>query len=165
MRPLKETFSFPNPVNETSARVVAGGVVAMAAGAIAFDQPWLLAPLTYGFAARVAAGPRFSPLGLLATKLVTPRLPVTHRFTPGPPKRLAQAMGLTMTATASILAASGKRRLAYRVLGLLIVAAGLESAFGICLACRLFTVLMRAGLIPHSMCEECSDLWARDRRR
>ncbi len=162
MRTLKEVFSFPNPVNETSARVVAGGVVAMAASAIAFDQPWLLAPLTYGFAARVAAGPRYSPLGLLATKVVTPRLAVEHRLVPGPPKRLAQAMGLAMTATASVLLASGSKRAGYRVLGLLVVAAGLESAFGICLACKLFPVLMRAGVVPASVCEECNDVWARD---
>ncbi len=165
MRTLREVFSFPNPVNETSARVVAGGVVAMAAGAVVFDQPWLLAPLTYGFAARVAAGPKFSPLGLLATKVVTPRLPIEHRFAPGPPKRLAQAMGLTLTATASILAATGRRRAAYRTLGLLIGAAGLESALGICLACRLFPLLMRAGLVPRSVCEECNDLRTRDSRR
>lgn len=164
MRTLKKVFSFPNPVNETSARVVAGGVVTMAAGAIALDQPWLLAPLTYGFAARVAAGPRFSPLGLLATKVVTPRLPVEHKFVPGPPKRLAQAMGFAMTATASILVAFGAKRAAYRLLGLLAVAAGLESALGFCVACKLFPALMRTGLVPESVCEECNDIWTRGRR-
>jgi Domain of unknown function (DUF4395) len=165
VRTLGELFSFPNPVNETSARVVAAGVVAMAAGTIALDQPWLLAPLTYGFAARVAAGPRFSPLGLVATKLVTPRLAVDHRFAPGAPKRLAQAMGLTMTTTASLLAASGARRAAYRVLALLVVAAGLEALFGICLACKLFPLLVRARLVPASVCEECADLPGWDPRR
>lgn len=162
---LKEVFSFPNPVNETSARVVAGGVVAMASGAIVFDQPWLLAPLTYGFAARVASGPKFSPLGLIATRVVTPRLSVEHRFVPGPPKRLAQAMGFAMTASATVLVALGRKRAAYRVLGILVVAAGLESVFGICLACRLFPLLVRAGIVPESVCEECTDLWSRDRRR
>ena len=34
-------FSFPNPVNEVSARLVAGGVVLMALATIVFDQPWL----------------------------------------------------------------------------------------------------------------------------
>jgi hypothetical protein len=165
VRTLKKALSFPNPVNETSARVVAAGVLAMASSAIALDQPWLLAPLTYGFAARVAAGPKYSPLGLLATKVVTPRLPVEHRFVPGPPKRLAQGLGLAMSATASILVGLGKKRAAYRVLGLLVVAAGLESVFGICLACKLFPVLMRAGIIPESVCEECRDIWAKDRRR
>lgn len=163
MRP-KDIFTFPSPVNETSARVVAGGVVAMAASAIALDQPWLLVPLTYGFAARVAAGPKLSPLGQLATRVVTPRLPLEHRIVPGPPKRLAQGIGLAMTATASLLYYGfGAKRAAYRVLGGLVVAAGLESAFGICLACKLFPFLMRAGLISETACKDCNDIWARQR--
>ena len=55
-------FSFPNPVNETSARLVAGGVVLMAIGVL-LGQHWLLVPLAYGFLARVATGPTLSPLG------------------------------------------------------------------------------------------------------
>ncbi len=154
-------LAFPNPVNETSARVVAAGVVAMSAVAVGADQVWLLAPLTYGFAARVLSGPRFSPLGQVATRVVTPRIPVRHRFTPGPPKRLAQGIGFGLTAGASALAASGRRRGAYRLLGVLAVAAGLEAGFGICLGCKLFALGMRVGLVPASVCEECNDIWAR----
>lgn len=155
-------FSFPNPVNETSARVVAGGVVAMAATAVALDQPWLTVPLTYGFAARVATGPRLSPLGLLATRVVTPRLKVQHRFSPGPPKRLAQGMGLAMSASALVLHYRfGRTRAAKGVLAMLVGAAGLEAGFGICLACKLFALGMRAGVIPESVCRECNDIWNR----
>jgi hypothetical protein len=154
-------FGFPNPVNETSARVVAAGVVGMATTAVVADQPWLLAPLTYGFAARVATGPTLSPLGQFATKVVTPRLPVEHKYSPGPPKRLAQGMGLAMTAGASVLAVTGRRRAAYRLLMTLIVAAGLEAVFGLCLGCKLFGLAMRVGLIPASTCEACEDIWSR----
>lgn len=157
-------LSFPNPVNETSARVVAGGVVAMAGSAVVLDQPWLMAPLAYGFAARVATGPKLSPLGLLATRVVTPRLKVQHRFSPGPPKRMAQAMGLAMSGSALVLHYGFKRpRAARRVLGVLIGAAGLEAAFGLCLGCKLFALGMRAGLVPESVCEECNDIWQRPR--
>ena len=62
-----ELFSFPHPVNDVSARLVAGGVVLMSAAAIAFDQPWLLAVIAYGFVARVLTGPTLSPLGQLVT--------------------------------------------------------------------------------------------------
>lgn len=162
MSRASQLFSFPNPVNETSARVVAGGVVTMAAATVALDQPWLLVPLTYGFAARVATGPTLSPLGLLATRVVTPRLVHEHRFSPGPPKRLAQGLGLAMSGTALALHYGfGRKRAAYRVLGMLIVAAGLESLFGICLACRMFPLLMRIGVIPESVCKECADIWSR----
>ncbi|MGA8680202.1 MAG: DUF4395 domain-containing protein [Acidimicrobiales bacterium] len=158
---MTNIIGFPNPVNETSARVVAGGVVAMGAATIALDQPWILLPLTYGFAARVLTGPTLSPLGQLATKVVTPRLNVEHRFVPGPPKRLAQGVGLAMSGTALALAATGRKRAAYRVLTALVGAASLEAFFGFCIACRAFPLLMKAGVIPEDVCRECADIWTR----
>jgi hypothetical protein len=153
-------FEFPHPVNETSARLVAGGVVVMAATAALADQPWMMFPLAYGFAARVATGPKLSPLGWLATRVITPRLHVKHRYSPGPPKRLAQAMGLGMSTTALALHyIAGRPRAARLVLGGLVVAAGLEAAFGLCLGCKLFEWGMRIGLVPESVCEECRDIW------
>jgi hypothetical protein len=161
---MADFFSFPHPVNETSARVVAGGVVTMAGAAVALDQPWLLFPLTYGFAARVASGPKISPLGLVATKVVTPRIPVEHRFSPGPPKRLAQAIGLVLSTAALVLHYKlGRPRAAKRVLSVLIAAAALEAGLGICVACKLFAVGMKAGLVPESVCEECNYIWGRHR--
>ena len=50
-------FSFPNPVNEVSARLVAGGVVLLALATIVFDQPWLTVVIAYGFVARALTGP------------------------------------------------------------------------------------------------------------
>lgn len=156
-------FEFPNPVNETSARIVAGGVVAMATATIALDQPLLLFPLTYGFGARVLNGPRFSPLGLLATKVITPRLQVEHKMVAGPPKRLAQGMGFSMAAMSLLLYyVFDRKRAAYGVLGALTAAAALEAFFGFCIACRLFPILMKAGVIPEDVCQECLDIWNRE---
>jgi hypothetical protein len=153
-------FGFPNPVNETSARVVASGVVAMATTAALADQPWIMFPLAYGFAARVAAGPKLSPLGILATRVVTPRLHIEHRYSPGPPKRLAQALGLVTSVTALILHYGTHRpRAAKLALGCLATAAGLEAAFGLCLGCKLFQLGVRTGVVPESICEECNDIW------
>lgn len=155
-------FDFPHPVNDTSARVVATGVVAMATTASVARQPWIMWPLAYGFAARVAAGPKLSPLGLLATRVVTPRLHIEHSYSPGPPKRLAQAMGLGMSATALALHyGAGRPRAARLLLGALATAAGLEAAFGLCLGCRLFELGMRVGVVPELVCEECRDIWSR----
>jgi Domain of unknown function (DUF4395) len=154
-----ELFSFPNPVNEVSARLVAAGVVIMSVAAIALDQPWLTAVIAYGFVARVLTGPTLSPLGQLVTRVVTPRLSTPAKLVPGPPKRFAQAMGAVMSVAAAILALGfGQRGLAYIVLGLLVIAAILESVFAICLGCKIFARLMRAGIIPESVCEECSDM-------
>ena len=64
-------FSFPDPVNEVSARLVATGVVLLATMAIVFDLRWLTVALAYGFVARVLTGPSLSPLGQLVTRVVT----------------------------------------------------------------------------------------------
>ena len=95
-------FSFPNPVNEVAARLVAAGVVVMAV-AVVLGQTWILLPLAYGFVARVAAGPRYSPLGLLVTRVAVPRLGAAPRNVPGPPKRFAQGMGAVITVAALVL--------------------------------------------------------------
>jgi Domain of unknown function (DUF4395) len=95
-------WSFPNPVNEVSARLVAGGVVAQGIAFLVLRQWWVLVPLTYGFLARVLTGPKLSPLGQFVTRVVTPRLSVPAKLVPGPPKRFAQLIGLSFTAAASI---------------------------------------------------------------
>jgi hypothetical protein len=153
-------FSFPDPVNEVSARVVAGGVVILAVVTIAFDLPWMTALIAYGFVARVLTGPSLSPLGQLATRVVTPRLAVGPRLVPGPPKRFAQGLGAGLSLTAAVLALGfGLRGAAYLVLGALAAAATLEAVFGLCLGCRIFALLMRTGIIPEDVCERCNDLW------
>jgi len=44
------------------------------------------------------------------------------------------------------------------VLGVLAFFAFLESAFGLCVGCRVFAVLMKVGVIPEAVCEECNNL-------
>lgn len=154
---MVSVFSFPNPVNEVSARLVAAGVVVLSVLAIALDQPWLTAVIAYGFLARVLTGPTLSPLGQLATRVVAPRLGAA-KLVPGPPKRFAQGIGLTVTAAATALLAAGHPLGTQVLLGVLIVAAGLESIAGYCLGCRVFAVLMRVGVIPESTCVECANI-------
>ena len=154
-------IGFPNPVNEKAARVVAGGVVLMAIAAIVFALEWLLIVLALGFLARVATGPRLSPLGQFATRVAAPRLG-EPKHVPGPPKRFAQAIGLAMSTAAVVLYfAFDAHTAAWVVTGVLAVAATLESVFALCLGCQLFAVLMRVGLIPEATCERCADIWAR----
>jgi len=154
---ISELFTFPDPVNEVSARLVAGGVIVLSAATIASGQLWLTALIAYGFVARVLTGPKLSPLGLLVTNVITPRLPAAPRFVPGPPKRFAQAIGAVVSITAAILALGfGKDAAAYTLLGLLVAAATLEAVFAYCVACSVFGFLMRVGLIPQAVCERCS---------
>ncbi len=151
-------FSFPNPVNEKAARVVAGVVCALSIATLASGAYWLAAVLACGFAARVLAGPTLSPLGQIATRIVAPRLGPA-KLVPGPPKRFAQAIGLIVTSAVALLAlVAGEGALADLLLALMIAASALESLLGYCVGCRLFALLMRAGLVPAAVCAECADI-------
>jgi hypothetical protein len=153
-------FSFPNPVNEVSARLVAGGVVVMSLLTIGFNLKWATAVIAYGFVARVLTGPTLSPLGQLMTRIVTPRLHVAARPVAGPPKRFAQGIGVGFSVTALVLTILGSWGAAQIVLGLLAAGALLESAFGLCLGCKAFALLIRLGVVPQEVCERCHNIWA-----
>ena len=152
-------FSFPNPVNEISARLVATGVVVMALVTIVADLRPLTLVLAYGFLARTLTGPTLSPLGQIVTRVVTPAVPVKPKLVPGPPKRFAQAIGAVFTVTAAVLTYGFDRfDLGQGVLGVLLVPASLEAFAGYCVGCKMFAVLMRLGVIPEAVCLECADL-------
>jgi len=158
---MKKLFSFPNPVNDAAARTVALGVFTMSVLALAINTPWILIPLTYGFVARVATGPTLSPLGQFAVRVAGPRLTVWQKFVPGPPKRFAQAIGLVLTVTTTIVWVSVGWSTARWILLLLIGGSALEGFLGYCVGCAIFAKLMNVGLIPQSVCAECGDLSAR----
>lgn len=149
-------IGFPNPVNEKAARVVAGGVVVLAALALVTGWRWLLVVLTLGFLARALTGPTLSVLGQLATRVVAPRLGAPT-LVPGPPKRFAQGIGLAFTATAAVAALGfGATVLPAVLLAVLIVFALLESVVGFCAGCFVFGLLMRVGVIPEETCVACA---------
>ncbi|NBX13084.1 MAG: DUF4395 domain-containing protein [Acidimicrobiia bacterium] len=158
---MSKRFPFPHPVNETSARLVAAGVVVMGAAYVVSGAAWLLVPLVYGFLARVTTGPTFSPLALLATKVLTPRIKTEHRMVAGPPKRFAQLVGLMFSSTAAVLWLFDFGVASRVVAAALFAAALLESVFAVCLGCIMFGWLMRLGVIPQRVCEECNNLQLR----
>ena len=159
---LRRLFQFPDPVNETSARIVAAGVVMMALAFLILREGWLLIPLTYGFLARVATGPTLSPLGQFATRVATPRVEARRgagfhsRQVPGPPKRFAQAIGLGFTALASVAWLLDAPAVSWGLIALLAVAATLEAAFAICLGCIAYSAIWG--------CADCNDISARLRQ-
>jgi hypothetical protein len=150
---VRSLFTFPDPVNETSARVVAAGVVIMGTLFLASGSGWILALLTLGFLARVLTGPTLSPLGQFATRVVTPRLAGPHRSVPGRPKRFAQGIGLVFSATASTAWVLGFFGVAQLLIVGLVVAATLESVFAVCLGCIVHNRLFG--------CDDCGDIRTR----
>lgn len=158
-------ISFPNPVNEVAARVVAAGVVVMSLGALVLSSVargflWLTVAIALGFIARVATGPKLSILGQLATKVIAPRIG-HEKLVPGPPKRFAQAIGAVVTSLTVVLVALGYVVGPQVLLGLMVVFATLESAFAVCVGCIVFGELMKRGIIPPEVCEACNNVQAR----
>jgi hypothetical protein len=161
---MSDLFAFPDPVNETSARLVAGAVAVLAVLTIAFQQGWLIPVLAYGFVARALTGPTLSPLGLLATRVITPRLDIEHRYAPGPAKRFAQTIGAVFTVTAALLYYAADQHIAaYALVAVIAAFASLESGLGLCVGCRVFYLGMRLGVVPASVCERCAEILAADR--
>jgi Domain of unknown function (DUF4395) len=151
---VRQFFSFPDPVNETSARLVAVGVVLQAIAFLVFRDGWLLVPLVYGFLARVLTGPTASPLGQFSVRVATPfvesRFGVASRHVPGPPKRFAQLIGLAFTSSAAVAWIADARWMTYGLLAGLAVAAALEAFAAICLGCIAFSVIWG--------CDDCNDI-------
>ena len=150
-------FRFPNPVNEYAARITAALVVVFGVAIAATGAGWLLWVLAFGILLRVLWGPRFSPFGLLSTKVIAPRLGRT-RLVPGPPKRFAQGIGLAVSLAAAVLFTAGLETAAWITLAVLLAAAALEAFAGFCLGCAIFGRLQAAGLIPESVCEACNTM-------
>lgn len=151
---VRSFFSFPDPVNETSARLVAAGVVAQAIVFLVFRDGWLLVPLVYGFLARVATGPTMSPLGQFSIRVATPaverRFGAESRHVPGPPKRFAQLIGLIFSGGAAIGWAAGQHWASVGLLGALVVAASLEAFATVCLGCIAYAAIWG--------CDDCDDI-------
>jgi hypothetical protein len=162
---VRRLFAFPDPVNETSARLVAAFVVLEALVFLVVREGWVLVPLTYGFLARVATGPTLSPLGQFVTRFATPRVESVltrrnpefrSRQVPGPPKRFAQSIGFGFTASASIAWMLDAPAVAVVLIAMLAVAATLEAAFAICLGCIAYSAIWG--------CADCNDISDRLRR-
>jgi Domain of unknown function (DUF4395) len=151
-------FTFPKLVNEKAARSAAGGVVLLCVAYLVTGVRFLLPVLAVGFLLRVAAGPRFSPLGRLAVHVIAPRFGAA-KMVPGPPKRFAQGIGATLSVGAA-LASFGfhSTGAAWVLIAMILVAASLEAFAGFCLGCVIFAQLMKYGVIPADVCESCNNI-------
>ena len=159
---MKEFFSFPELINEPAARLVASGVLLMLILSIFLisleaNLAWvILLIMAYGFLARVSSGPKVSPLALLVTKFLVPKLNLDEKLVPGPPKRFAQSIGLIFSTLIFIFWLINFHIICIVLLSVLSVFAFLESVLGYCFACKVFKVLISVGLIPEDVCERCA---------
>ena len=156
---------FPRVVDDVTVRLIAAVVLILALTALALNQWWIYAVLAVDFTLRTAFGPRASPLAQGVTRFVRPKVTVPARPTAGPPKRFAAGIGAALTATAATLWALDVAAPAVVVIGAVMVAfPALEAILGLCVGCRVFTVLMKLGLVPDEICLECADISLRQRK-
>ncbi len=159
---MRSLIGFPPIVNEKAARSVAAGVVVLAVAALATGWLWISAVMAVGFALRVAAGPRFSPLGRLGAGVIAPRLG-EPRMVSGAPKRFAQGVGLVVTLGATAGWVLGAPTVAVVLLSVLTLFAALEAGVGFCAGCFVFGQMIRLGLVSDDTCVECADISLRRR--
>jgi hypothetical protein len=73
-------------------------------------------------------------------------------------------MGAAITTLGVVALALGWGIVTTVLLAALVVAATLEAALGLCIGCKVFAGLMRAGVIPETVCVECADISGRLQR-
>ena len=160
---INNFITFPELINEIAARLVAVGVLIISIPSLVLlingnNYAYiLLSFLIYGFSARVSSGPKISPLALLVTKGIVPRLNKDEILVPGPPKRFAQGVGLIFSIFTTIFFFLGFNSIAIILLSTLILFAFFEAFLGFCAGCKAFKFLMNIGLIPDNVCEKCAN--------
>ena len=100
------------------------------------------------FAIGAIAGPKRHPYGLIFAGLVAPRLGPVRNREPVPPLKFAQLVGLVFAAVGVTGFATGGLYVGVVATGAALVAALLNAAFGICLGCQLYPLLVRLRPAP-----------------
>lgn len=129
-------------IDENGARIVAGFVLVLTLAALAVSSctaVWIFAFLAQDFAFRAFSRPRWSGLSRLAALLLR-----TFGIAPRPvdagAKRFAARLGMIFSLTLMILSHLEARTATEIVATVLAVCAGLESIFGYCLGCQMWTL-------------------------
>jgi hypothetical protein len=133
-------------IDPRGARFTAAVTLVVLAAALLSPEPAataLVAVQAAFFAIGVGLGVQRTPTGLLFRRFVRPRLdPPADLEDPRPP-RFAQAVGLGFTVVALLGYLTGAIVLAQVAVGLAVVAAFLNAAFGFCLGCELYLLGLR----------------------
>jgi hypothetical protein len=161
---------FPAVVDEVTVRLIAAVVLGIGAIALVTQQWWLYAVLAVDFVVRAAVGPRWSPLARVVQRWVRPNVSAAPVRVPGAPKRFAAAIGAVLTTAAAALwlvhlgtGSTGALTAVISIGLVMVVFPALEAVLGLCVGCKLFSGLIRLGVVPESVCLECADITRRQR--
>ena len=126
--------------------VIVATLIAAAVNSIAAAV--ILAVQATVFAIGAWRGPRRHPYGLIFQRFVAPRLgPVTEKE-PVPPLKFAQLVGFVFAVVGVVGFAAGVPLLGLVATGFALVAAFLNAAFGICLGCQIYPLVVRFRRAP-----------------
>ena len=95
------------------------------------------------FAVGAVAGPRRHPYGLVFANVVAPRLGPVREREPVAPLKFAQLVGLVFAVVGVAGFAAGASLVGVIATAAALVAAFLNAAFGICLGCQLYPLVVR----------------------
>jgi hypothetical protein len=133
----------PSPVDVRGVRFSAALTSAVLALVLLSSSGILLAAQAAVFALGAFAGMRFSPYAVLFRILVAPRLaPPAHREDAAP-VRFSQAVGLAFAAVGTVGYLAGLPVLGIVATALALAAAFLNAAFGFCLGCEMYALIVR----------------------
>lgn len=110
----------------------------------------LLTALSILFAWGAAAGVARHPFGIVFRSVIRPRLRPPAEFENAAPPRFAQGVGLVVTGIGVLLHLLGVPYAVPVAGAAAFIAAFLNSAFGYCLGCELYLLLVRAGVLGRS---------------
>ncbi len=103
----------------------------------------LLGLQTFVFALGAAAGPSRQPYATVFARLVRPRLGPPRELEDPRPPRFAQLVGLTFTGAALVAVLAGLPLLGLILTAGALIAALLNAAFGLCLGCEMYLIIVR----------------------
>ncbi len=130
-------------MDDGAARIAALAVLVLASLAAWRGLGWLALALAADFGLRAAGWPDLSPVAR-AAGLARRLAGLAPRPVNAGPKRFAASVGCLFSLGTALALLAGARALGLGLAAVLAVCAGLEAAFGFCLACRLHPWLIRA---------------------
>jgi len=110
----------------------------------------LLALVSAVFAWSAIAGVRRNPFSLVFARFVRPRLSPPDELEDPRPPTFAQGVGFAVTIAGVLLGAAGVAAAVPIAASLAFIAAFLNAAFGYCLGCQIYLLLVRARVIPRT---------------
>jgi hypothetical protein len=133
-------------INENKARMVAGIVVILVSVFLVYPSILLMAFLIMDFAIRATIYGKYSVLGFLAERLL-PVFKIPNKPTDRAPKRFASGVGLIFSVFILLFYLFQIMILAYGLSIILIAFAILESVFGFCAGCYVYSFLKKWGVL------------------